>query len=406
MAQHQFRDGGSASQLLFSKWFALFCPLCGAGRGNPSPLFCRPSGRHLSGGWGRRLPRGLPAYTGLRPSRAKAVGVRGLPAEALPVRPPPSARASKSGCGQLLPGLRWAPGHYFLVLGRENLIPLFLPPTRQAPLRGAGAKAPPAVSRLVRASGPAGRKLPTAGVSRPQRARSSRRSRLPRLVRASRGAVQLLPGLRRAPDHLFLIPGRARSPLDSAAHFSRSAAHEPSAQCRGGALKGYSTAGPVRSSRSGARPGRHFGHFPVNDWVLIKKPCQMPKGASTFSLPVKVIRVTKSAVLLEGKGWWNKNCIVPISSSQPDIFKQVYAGREDDTSSSATFIENPTSIEDRMFNYGHNDSDCQAENSRHSLVRKDGPGPSSSFCPAAEPLYTRSHRLVKLLSKFDDYLLN
>ncbi|KAJ1113622.1 hypothetical protein NDU88_001864 [Pleurodeles waltl] len=68
--------------------------------------------------------------------------------------------------------------------------------------RGEGS---PAVSRLIRAYGPAGRKLSASGVSRPQRAQSGR---LPRLLRASRGAVQLLPGLRRAPGHHFHVPGR------------------------------------------------------------------------------------------------------------------------------------------------------------------------------------------------------
>ncbi|KAJ1100067.1 hypothetical protein NDU88_005156 [Pleurodeles waltl] len=145
----------------------------------------------------------------------------------------------------------------------------------------------------------------------------------------------------------------------------------------------------------------------VNDWVLIKKPCRVSKGASRYSLPVKVVRVTKSAVLLEGKGWWNKNSIIPISSSQADIFKQVYAGREDeeDASSSAAFIDSSTN--DKMSNHALNDSNCQARTSCHSLEREDGPAVSSSsvLCPVPEILRTRSHRLVKLPSKYNDYLL-
>ncbi|KAJ1189087.1 hypothetical protein NDU88_005838 [Pleurodeles waltl] len=144
-----------------------------------------------------------------------------------------------------------------------------------------------------------------------------------------------------------------------------------------------------------------------NDWVLIKKPCRVSKGASRYSLPVKVVRVSKSAVLLKGKGWWNKNSIIPISSSQADIFKQVYAGREDedDTSSSAAFIDSST--KDKMSNHALNDSNCQARTSCHSLEREDDPDSSSSslLCPAPEPLRSRSHRLVKLPSKYNDYLL-
>ncbi|KAJ1154903.1 hypothetical protein NDU88_007646 [Pleurodeles waltl] len=143
----------------------------------------------------------------------------------------------------------------------------------------------------------------------------------------------------------------------------------------------------------------------VNDWVLIKKPCRVSKGASKYSLPVKVVRVSKSAVLLEGKRWWNKNSIVPISSLQTDIFKRVYAGREDedDTSSGAAFIDSST--KDRMSNHTLNDSSFQARTSCHNLEREDDPSSSSSLCPASESLRTRSQRLVKLPSKYNDYLL-
>ncbi|KAJ1177919.1 hypothetical protein NDU88_003171 [Pleurodeles waltl] len=132
----------------------------------------------------------------------------------------------------------------------------------------------------------------------------------------------------------------------------------------------------------------------VNDWVLIKKPYKVSKGTSRFSLPVKVIKVTKYSVLLEGKGWWNRNCVVRISSPQAEIFKRVYAGQEDDASSGSTFIEDPA-----QKTHENRSNHCQLENSC------DEHEPITSLCPASDPVYTRSHRLVRVPSKFDDYIL-
>ncbi|KAJ1195308.1 hypothetical protein NDU88_004589 [Pleurodeles waltl] len=126
----------------------------------------------------------------------------------------------------------------------------------------------------------------------------------------------------------------------------------------------------------------------VNDWVLIKKPYKVSKGTSKFSLPVKVIKVTKYSVLLEGKGWWNRNCVVPISSPQAEIFKHVYAGREDDTSSSSTFIEDPARkrTEDRRTGHENGSNYCQVENSCDDHESNSAP------FPVADPVYTRRNR--------------
>ncbi|KAJ1119945.1 hypothetical protein NDU88_008128 [Pleurodeles waltl] len=137
----------------------------------------------------------------------------------------------------------------------------------------------------------------------------------------------------------------------------------------------------------------------VNDFVLIKKPHKVPKGISKFSLPVKVIRATKYCVLLEGKGWWNRNCVVPISPSQAEIFKRVYAGREYDSNSSGTFIGDPVlkGMDDRMLAHEDRSNFRQVENSCDQDELNSAP------LPIADSV--RSRRRIRIPSKFDDFIL-
>ncbi|KAJ1206714.1 hypothetical protein NDU88_002115 [Pleurodeles waltl] len=58
------------------------------------------------------------------------------------------------------------------------------------------------------------------------------------------------------------------------------------------------------------------------DWALVKKPMKINKGDSKFSQPVKVEKISRRAVCLQGKGWWNKNAVVKITSEQADIIKK------------------------------------------------------------------------------------
>ncbi|KAJ1155917.1 hypothetical protein NDU88_008642 [Pleurodeles waltl] len=58
------------------------------------------------------------------------------------------------------------------------------------------------------------------------------------------------------------------------------------------------------------------------DWVLVKKPMRINKGDSKFSQPVMVEKVSRRAVCLQSKGWWNKNAVVKITCEQADIIKK------------------------------------------------------------------------------------
>ncbi|KAJ1127119.1 hypothetical protein NDU88_005523 [Pleurodeles waltl] len=58
------------------------------------------------------------------------------------------------------------------------------------------------------------------------------------------------------------------------------------------------------------------------DWELVKKPMRINKGDSKFSQPVKVEKISRRAVCLQGKGWWNKNAVVKITCDQADIIKK------------------------------------------------------------------------------------
>lgn len=42
--------------------------------------------------------------------------------------------------------------------------------------------------------------------------------------------------------------------------------------------------------------------FSIGDWVLVKKPMKVKKGASRFSLSVQVLKVSKGSVFLDKKG--------------------------------------------------------------------------------------------------------
>lgn len=43
-----------------------------------------------------------------------------------------------------------------------------------------------------------------------------------------------------------------------------------------------------------------------------------------------MIRVSKPSVLLDRRGWWNKDYVVRSTESQVDIFKRMYANRVDE----------------------------------------------------------------------------
>lgn len=86
----------------------------------------------------------------------------------------------------------------------------------------------------------------------------------------------------------------------------------------------------------------HTKDFSIGSWVLIKKPFKV-KGESSFTSPCKIEKVGISSCLLQDKGWWNKDRLVPISNEQAVIHMKTAVPSYEDNS---ILFETPHSMVD------------------------------------------------------------
>lgn len=63
-------------------------------------------------------------------------------------------------------------------------------------------------------------------------------------------------------------------------------------------------------------------HLAPGDWVLIKKPIKVCKGQTKFSEAARIVKVSKMAVMLQNRGWWNRNALIKLTAEQAKIISR------------------------------------------------------------------------------------
>lgn len=97
-----------------------------------------------------------------------------------------------------------------------------------------------------------------------------------------------------------------------------------------------------------------------------------------------VVKVGAASALLEGRGWWNKNSLIPITEKQAEIYNQTCNLNEDLGSMLATDVMSDARIAQQSSDVS---SSCS---------------PISGSQPAN---YSRSFRVVRMPSKYKYFLM-